>query len=146
MASERVLLRAPDAKSSLDAVLKDENGCLPKITRLTKRQDFLALTKKGSKVFSASVVMQARQRQGELTGIRIGFTASRKVGNAVERNRAKRRMRAAAAEIFPARAQQGWDYVIIARSTVLTHDYKKLKKDLAYSLKQLRRIKNKDKV
>ena len=94
--------------------------------------------------------MQARARchQGELdeTAIRIGLTASRKVGNAVARNRAKRRIRQAANEIFPPRAQEGWDYVIIARKTILTYDYKKLKKDLANSLNRLTRIKEKDKV
>ena len=46
---------------------------------------------------------------------RMGFTATKKIGNAVTRNRAKRRLRALAAEITPDHARQGWDYVLIAR-------------------------------
>ena len=151
MAFDHARPRAPDAKSSPDAAPKGASGSRPKIARLTRRQDFLLLAK-GMKVFTASFVMQARARarrhQGDLdeTAIRVGLTASRKVGNAVARNRAKRRMRQAASEIFPPRAQEGWDYVIIARKTILTYDYKKLKKDLANSLNRLTRIKEKDKV
>ena len=151
MAFDHARPRAPDAKSSPDAAPKGASGSRPKIARLTRRQDFLLLAK-GMKVFTASFVMQARARarrhQGDLdeSAIRVGLTASRKVGNAVARNRAKRRMRQAASEIFPPRAQEGWDYVIIARKTILTYDYKKLKKDLANSLNRLTRIKQKDKV
>ena len=155
MAFDHARPRAPDAKSSPDAAPKGASGSRPKIARLTRRQDFLLLAK-GMKVFTASFVMQARDRahtrarrhQGDLdeTAIRVGLTASRKVGNAVARNRAKRRMRQAANEIFPPRAQEGWDYVIIARKTILTYDYKKLKKDLANSLNRLTRIKQKDKM
>ncbi len=138
-ASVRGKLRAADAKFSRGAVPKDDGNSRPKITRLKKRRDFLSLNK-GTKVFSASFVLQARQRQGdqEPEGIRFGLTASRKVGNAVARNRAKRRLRAAAAEILSAHATQGWDYVIIARKTILTYEYKKLKQDLTRSLKKLK--------
>lgn len=65
---------------------------------------------------------------------RIGFTASRKVGDAVRRNRAKRRLRAAAREILSQQALACTDYVLIARPDTLTRPFGDLLKDLAQSL------------
>lgn len=64
-------------------------------------------------------MLQARRRaEGETTeaGPRVGYTCSKKVGNAVKRNRAKRRLRAAAAAILPEAGRPGWDYVLIGRA------------------------------
>lgn len=68
---------------------------------------------------------------------RVGFTASRKVGNAVARNRARRRLRAASAEVLPAHAQAGHDYVVIARAGTLTRQYQALVGDLEEGLRRL---------
>ena len=62
-------------------------------------------------------VLQARHRApDEASGIRVGYTCSRKVGNAVARNRAKRRLRALAAAMIPGHGRDGWDYVLIGRA------------------------------
>ena len=71
--------------------------------------------------------------------MRVGFTASRKVGNAVVRNRAKRRLRAAAAEVLARDGRQGTDYVLIARAGTGERPYVELVGDLAAALRQIDR-------
>jgi len=68
---------------------------------------------------------------------RVGFTASRRIGGAVQRNYAKRRLRALAQEIISEQGMFGNDYVLIARQEILTRDFKKVKKDLLNALKHL---------
>ena len=72
-----------------------------------------------------------------LTAVRVGFTVSRKVGNAVARNRARRRLRAAAAAVLATHAASGHDYVVIARAGTLTRSYDALLEDLTAGLKRL---------
>ncbi len=69
---------------------------------------------------------------------RIGFTASRKVGIAVERNRARRRLKAAAAVVLPKSGQLGFDYVAIARTETLTRRFADLVADLETALGRVR--------
>ncbi len=84
---------------------------------LRKRADFLRAAgarRQGMPGFG----LQARRRGPDEpygAAIRIGFTCSRKVGNAVARNRAKRRLRAAARAVLPRLGRPGWDYVLIGR-------------------------------
>jgi len=66
--------------------------------------------------------------------VRVGFTASRKVGNAVVRNRAKRRLRAAAARMLSAEGRPGTDYVLIARATTAERPFAALVDDLETAL------------
>jgi ribonuclease P protein component len=68
---------------------------------------------------------------------RVGFTASRKIGGAVARNRAKRRLRAAARSIMPGRVLAGVDYVLVARSAVLTCDFSHLEAELRSAMAEL---------
>lgn len=68
---------------------------------------------------------------------RVGFTVSRKVGNAVERNRARRRLRAVADEIMTEHAQAGFDFVIIGRKNTLKRPFSALQGDLTTALKKL---------
>jgi ribonuclease P protein component len=76
---------------------------------------------------------------GEMQSVRVGFTASRKVGNAVARNRAKRRMRAAARSILADRGKPGTDYVLIARSFTAERPFAELLTDLAAALRRIER-------
>ena len=71
---------------------------------------------------------------GGFSGCRVGFTASRKVGNAVARNRAKRRLRAAAQAILPTEARPRTDYVLVARPATLVRPFEALLRDLAAAL------------
>ena len=66
--------------------------------------------------------------------IGVGFTASKKVGGAVERNRAKRRLRALADEVLPAAAEPGYDFVLIARRATLDRPLEQLRADLRQAL------------
>lgn len=84
---------------------------------LKVRRDFLAAAR-ARKWAAPSLVLQARARRDDepAGGVRVGYTASKKVGNAVARNRAKRRLRAAAAELLPRLGRDGWDYVLVGRA------------------------------
>ena len=81
---------------------------------LTKRSDFLRAAR-ARRVVTPGFVLQIRDRGDEDPAVRVGFTCSKKVGNAVARNRAKRRLRAAAWEILQYQGVEGWDYVLIGR-------------------------------
>lgn len=69
--------------------------------------------------------------------LRYGLTATTKIGNAVVRNRARRRLRALAFAVLPLHAAPNHDYVLVARATTTTRDYADLQKDMATALKKL---------
>ena len=108
-------------------------GAVPPIERLKKRADFLAAARAPSCARGA-VVLQARDRADETPLIRVGFTATRKVGGAVVRNRAKRRMREAARALLPQLAKPGHDYVLIARGGAPTRPWLRLLDDVKSAL------------
>ena len=81
---------------------------------LKSRRDFLACAR-ARRWTAPGFVLQARARD-DAGGLRVGYTCSKKVGNAVARNRAKRRLRALAAEVLPRAGRDGWDYVLIGRA------------------------------
>jgi ribonuclease P protein component len=84
-------------------------------------------------------VLQARDR-GEPGEIRVGFTCSRKVGNAVARNRAKRRLREAARLVLPQAGHPGWDYVLIGRrDATADRPFDRLLDDLRQALDRIHR-------
>jgi len=91
------------------------------IETLKNRGDFLRAAKIGRKTVSASIIVQSVRNNLEIT--RVGFTASKRVGNAVARNRAKRRMRSVVEEMS---LTLGYDYVLIARRTILDVDWDEL--------------------
>jgi len=106
------------------------------LQRLTRRADFLTVAAGRRRSVAPGLILQTYP-QSAADAVRVGFTASRKVGNAVARNRARRRLRAAAAELMPAHAAGGHDYVVIARLGTLTRPYDALLADLAAGLKRL---------
>ena len=86
------------------------------------------------------MMVQAHQRRTDeaATGIRVGFTCTKKVGNAVARNRAKRRLREAARMVLPEHGRDGWDYVLIGRAeATAARPFEDLKHDLISELKKL---------
>ena len=105
------------------------------IDRLKKRADFLACAKAASCARGA-VVIQARARDDQPL-VRAGFTATRRIGGAVERNRAKRRMREAARLLLPELARPGFDYVFIARGGLTTRPWVRLLDDVKSALIRL---------
>lgn len=113
----------------------------PALPVLKKRSEFLAAAK-GGRVVRRAFVLQARARDdtpgiSNLETARIGYTVTKKVGNAVERNRIKRRLRAAAREVACC-AQPGLDYVVIGRRAALQADFASIAEDLAAALKASR--------
>jgi ribonuclease P protein component len=103
---------------------------------IKKRADFVAASKAGRRG-TQGMIVQARRREDDL-GARVGFTCSKRVGNAVARNRAKRRLRAVARDVLPRLAREGWDYVLIGREGITAkRDFTDLIGDLEYALRKL---------
>jgi ribonuclease P protein component len=111
-----------------------------RLSRLKTRAEFLRVAATRSRAARPGLVLQAASRPDEPEGeLRVGYTASRRVGNAVKRNRAKRRLRAAAALVLPRQGKAGMDYVLIARDGTGRRPYAALLADLEGALRQLAR-------
>ena len=91
--------------------------------RLKQRADFLAAAS-GAKVATAAFVLQARERDDDGPA-RIGFTVSRKVGTAVERNRVRRRLRDIVRRSASDSLRSGHDYVLVGRRTALSRQFER---------------------
>ena len=100
------------------------------VIRLTRRVDFQRLTRKGARRAMPGIVLQTIVRPESNSEVcRVGFTVSKKVGGAVQRNRAKRRLRAAATEIIQ-NPQPGRDIVLVGRKATLTRPWDSLLADV----------------
>ncbi len=108
------------------------------IKRLKKRKQFLEVAAEGRKAVALGLVLQAKKSaepsEETTPTIHLGFTVTKKIGNAVTRNFVKRRLRALANEYMPQVAKAGYDYVIIGRKAATNRDYSLLLKDLKYTL------------
>lgn len=110
------------------------------LVTLTKRADFVAASR-AARSSTAAFTLQARRRDGEDSPPRVGFTCSKKVGNAVARNRAKRRLRALARLILEPKARPGWDYVLVGRAQTTAHTpFATLQADLDAALDKVHRV------
>ena len=108
---------------------------LKNLSILAKRADFLKAAR-ARRQSTPAFTLQYREREtDEATGIRIGFTCSKKVGNAVARNRAKRRLREIARLTLPEHGRDGFDYVLIGRREVTaTRDFATMRAELQNAL------------
>ena len=104
--------------------------------RLRQRRDFLAAAG-GVKVATPAFVLQARQRSDE-GPVRVGFTVSKKVGNAPERNRVRRRLREIVRLLAADGLRCGHDYVLIGRRAALSLPFERLSEDFERALRRLR--------
>jgi ribonuclease P protein component len=109
---------------------------MTKLARLKRRAEFLAVAARRRKSVLPGLILQAAPRP-DAVGRRIGLTASRAVGIAVARNRARRRLRAAAERVIGRHGAPGHDFVLIARPATLTRPFGALLGDLEAALKQV---------
>jgi ribonuclease P protein component len=111
------------------------SSCL-RLETLKQRADFLRAAK-ARRVGCAAFMLQARESEAKDVA-RVGFTCSKKIGNAVARNRAKRRLRAVARAVMPSQARPGWDYVLVGRpGATVSHDFAAMCDDLHSALRKL---------
>ena len=108
----------------------------PILERLKKRPDFLAAAQ-GPSCARGAVVVQRRDRADDDPVIRAGFTATKRVGGSVVRNRARRRLREAARLLLPQTGRPGSDYVFIARGGTTTRPWARLLDDVKSALLRL---------
>lgn len=116
-----------------------------RIETLRHRPDFLRAAQ-ARRQGTPGFLLQARQRSDSETTdpalLRVGFTCSKKVGNAVLRNRARRRLREIARAVLPQSGRPGWDYVLVGRpETTVSRDFASLREDLVRALAQIHRDK-----
>jgi ribonuclease P protein component len=114
------------------------------IARLPARRDFLRVQAAGRKQVTPGFILQMSplpEGMGVERKPRVGFTTSKKVGNAVARNRARRRLRALAREVLAPLAAPGFDFVLIGRQGTLERDYAAMARDLKNALRRLQQEK-----
>lgn len=114
---------------------------LKQMAPLKKRRDFLRIAEEGFSAPVSGLVLQGRERTEycEVTSktFRVGYTVTKKIGNAVKRNRVRRRLRAAVAKVLPEMAAKRFDYVVIGRLSTLDRPFYALTRDLRMAVEQI---------
>ena len=114
---------------------------MTRVMRLKQRKEFVRVARKGRKWAVPGLVLQSFNRQDGAAnspiGARVGFTVTKKIGNAVTRNRARRRLKAAAAAVMPSNAEKNTDYVLIGRAGTLKRPFEFLVEDLKVAMQKL---------
>lgn len=106
------------------------------LIQIRKRSDFLRIQSKGRKWVSHGLTIQTMPNEDGIK--RIGYTVTKRTDKlAVKRNRIKRRLRAAAADILPTHAKNGQDYILVGRPQTLTRPYETLKNDIKWCLEKM---------
>ena len=110
-----------------------------RLARLLKRSEYLRVKQRGTSVAKLGLVIQAAPgtNAGSFLYPRVGFTVSKRVGNAVKRNRARRRLKSIASDILPKEGFQAWDYVFIGRLMTLDRQYDLLLEDARAALRKI---------
>ncbi|WP_373476418.1 ribonuclease P protein component [Sphingorhabdus sp.] len=103
---------------------------------MKKRSDFLAANR-GKRYATPGFVLLVKDRQDDQPEIRLGITITKKVGNAVVRNRMRRRFRALAREMLAEKGKAGADHILIGRDGGIERDFGELRTDMAKALDKL---------
>ena len=107
------------------------------LTTILKRRDFLLVAAE-KRSGQPGLLLQGRNRQDGSSSTRVGYTCSKKLGNAIARNKAKRRLREISKATLTVKGNPGWDYVLVGRpKTTLERDYSLLIEDLNKAIKKV---------
>ncbi|MCA3413753.1 MAG: ribonuclease P protein component [Roseomonas sp.] len=118
----------------LEAIAAPLPPAAPRLERFKKRREFLRAAARGTRAARPGLVLQALAVPEP--SLRLGFTVTKKIGNAVIRNRARRRLKEAARLTLPGMALSGWDLVLIGRDATAERPFPLLIEDLRAALRQ----------
>jgi ribonuclease P protein component len=132
-------MKPPQASLSGSSAKEDAPAAVSlRVTTLKKRSDFQRASRARRIATPGFILQQRRRFCGSIEGVRIGYTCSKKVGNAVARNRAKRRLREIARLSLPDLGREGFDYVLIGRAEkTAALPFEQLLGDMRAALKKL---------
>ena len=107
------------------------------LTTILKRRDFLLVAAE-KRSGQPGLLLQGRNRQDGSSSTRVGYTCSKKLGNAIARNKAKRRLMEISKATLTVKGNPGWDYVLVGRpKTTLERNYSLLIEDLNKAIKKV---------
>ncbi len=109
------------------------------VDTIKKRADFLRISQRGQKFITQSFIMLMLPEEGS-GALRIGYTVTKKMGNAVCRNRIKRRLREAVRQVMPEYGRPGHAYVLIARQAALQCPFEALLRDMRFACERIGRV------
>jgi ribonuclease P protein component len=136
--SDEAHFPAEQPRPQAPARVPEPHGDSRRLATLRKRADFLAANR-GRRASMPGFVLLVRDRKDADPAMRVGFTVTKKIGGAVVRNRMKRRFRALAREIVPAKGFPGSDHVMIGRAGGVERDFGQLRSELVQALDGFRK-------